>query len=77
MDLEKLSNEELEKIYVKIQKEIEKRKDQRKKELWGNVVSAIKKYHNEIGDIEIHNNYNCDAILDCDKLKASGFLFGS
>lgn len=51
--LEELSNEELEKLYEDTKKEMENRKSKREKELWENVVSAIKKYEKEVDCISV------------------------
>lgn len=51
LSVKETSTEELEKLNKVVQEELAKRKDQRKSELWGNVVAAIHKYEEEIGDI--------------------------
>lgn len=51
MDLEKLTNDELRALQARAGEVISSRQETRKKELWGNMVAAIKKYESEIGQI--------------------------
>lgn len=51
--LHTLSNESIQAITKEATKVIDTRKQNRAKELWGNVVAAINKYEDEIGLIKI------------------------
>lgn len=74
MDMEKLSNEELEKLCANAKKIIAERQNQRKKELWENVVVAIKKYQNEIDYISVQG-YGEAGAINLDKLDDIGYLY--
>lgn len=52
-DLQDQTIEELKALIQEAQQEINNRHESRRKELWGNIVSAIKKYEEEIGDIQV------------------------
>ena len=62
MDIKNLSIEELQKISKDISAELLARRDKRQKELWGNVKSALLKYVEECGNIEIIAD-DCDSTL--------------
>lgn len=59
MDLEKLTNDELRALQTKVGNIICERRSKRQKELWGNVIAAIKKYEQEFGTIQLdEQDYN-------------------
>ena len=51
--LTSLTAEDLENIVKAVNAECDNRANQRKKELWGNVVAALKKYEEEVESIEV------------------------
>lgn len=53
--LENASAEELQEIVKTVNTVMDKRADNRRKELWGNVVAAIRKYEQEVGEIDIED----------------------
>lgn len=50
-----MSKDELQSAKALIVQETEQRSEQRRKELWGNLVAAIEKYQREIGPISIYD----------------------
>lgn len=50
------------------------RAEQRRRELWGNVVAAIQKYVSEIGEIDIEDGED-GAVLCADSLDIPGIIY--
>lgn len=51
------------------------RTDQRRKELWGNVVAALQKYGQEVEEIEIKGDIDYTLCVDADSLETPGTLY--
>lgn len=63
---ENLSTEDIEKYIQLAEEEIYKRKEKRKKELWGNVIASLRKYEDEIGAIFVDNGDGEDFTITSD-----------
>lgn len=71
--LETLETAELEKAIKQAYQIIERRKENRKKELWGNVVAAVRKYESEFGEITTDDG-DRDGLICTDHLDTPGFF---
>lgn len=71
--LETMENTELEEAIRLAYQIIERRKETRKKELWGNVAAALRKYESEFGDITTDDG-DRDGVICTDRLDEPGFL---
>lgn len=71
--LETLETAELENAIKQAYKIIERRKENRQKELWGNVAAALRKYESEFGEITTDDG-DRDGVVCTDRLDEPGFL---
>lgn len=75
LKLERMDTAEIKQVIQYLHAITAKRQEQRKKELWGNVRAALRKYVDETEeDIEIRHPYS-DGILCVDELDESGLLY--
>ncbi len=71
--LEDFSNDELQKVISMAEDIARARKNLRQKELWGNVMAALRKYEKECGEILVSDG-NDDGTLLVDELDTPGVL---
>ena len=54
-NLAEMSDEEVSKLLVEVQAEVDRRRNQKQEQMWNTVKDAIKNYINEFGEIEIES----------------------
>lgn len=70
-----MSTEQLQEIIKRANTLTDERLNQRRKELWGNVVAAIRRYEQEIAEIELRGEIDCTIALDPDAVDTPGVLY--
>lgn len=65
---------ELQEVAKAIDKINANRVNQRRKELWGNVVAALRKYTEEVGDIKAEGSFG-EGIICVDDLDNPGIVY--